>query len=299
MHRDSRTSVETFQNGTVAFYNDSNVRATGLFDMRITANDAARDSWNFVCTFTWDEPHTATCSLTFETPARAEGPAWVTVRFVGVAAVSPGAPCVASVAVVVGTYFYDALTNDAGVYSFYATNVAVGGGRSGLAGAKRGAVDEEKAAERSALIELAKLTQSTGWVKNRNWLTPMSICDWELVGCDAEGYVKILALDFNNLRGPLPEALGNLTRLEDLDLEHNSLVGNLPASLSRLDSLSQLGLGGNHFDGAFPRALCTPLTRIIEGARARGSSQPPCDLSRNNFTCPLPCSAAAVCGAVC
>ena len=36
---------------------------------------------HFVCTFTRYEPHIATCTLTFEEPARPEGPAWVRLRF--------------------------------------------------------------------------------------------------------------------------------------------------------------------------------------------------------------------------
>ncbi len=48
------------------------------------------------------------------------GPAWVQLRFKDVKRTSRGR-CVAGAATIVGTYFYDALTNDAGVYSFYAT----------------------------------------------------------------------------------------------------------------------------------------------------------------------------------
>ena len=142
--RNTTRSVESCQNGTVTFYNTSDYGATGLFDLRITANVPTHDSWNFVCTFTVDRPHTATCTLTFEDPPRAEGPAWVEIRFRDLVpqqqggkprekqqlAVEKGSSdggdgvageCVAQTATIVGTYFYDALTNDAGVYSFYAT----------------------------------------------------------------------------------------------------------------------------------------------------------------------------------
>jgi hypothetical protein len=152
--RDSTVSVETCQNGTLTIYNTTGYEATGLFDIRISANVPTKDSWNFVCTLTVDEPHKATCTLTFEDPPRDEGPAWVEIRFrdlalpeAGTAAATAagggglvgdaskrkrssagsdddggdGAMCVASSATIVGTYFYDALTNDAGVYSFYAS----------------------------------------------------------------------------------------------------------------------------------------------------------------------------------
>ena len=53
VHRDATQSVETCQNGTVAFSNASGTRSTGLFDAKI-ANDV--DAWNFVCAFGIDRP---------------------------------------------------------------------------------------------------------------------------------------------------------------------------------------------------------------------------------------------------
>eukprot|EP01052_Picozoa_sp_SAG31_P011149 SAG31_NODE_626_length_13460_cov_14.387517_4_plen_320_part_00 len=78
---------------------------------------------------------------------------------------------------------------------------------------------DEDPLERAALLELAEATNLSGWVRNKNWGSG-PICDWELVGCDASGRVKLLTLDFNNLVGTLPLSLGNaLTHLQDLDLE--------------------------------------------------------------------------------
>ena len=65
----------------------------------------------------------ATCTLTFEYPLRPEGPAWLQLNFEDVA----GAPqCVPGRISMIGTYFYDALTNDAGVYAFNAWPMGVG-----------------------------------------------------------------------------------------------------------------------------------------------------------------------------
>ena len=123
VHRNSTRSVETCQNGTLTIYNVSTTSTTGLFDVRIAANVPTHDAWDFVCVLTRDQPHRATCTLTFETPKRPEGPAWVALTFRKVARC--GAPhadaCCAAQATIVGTYFYDALTNDAGVYAFYAS----------------------------------------------------------------------------------------------------------------------------------------------------------------------------------
>ena len=67
------------------------------------------------------------------------------------------------------------------------------------------------------------------------------MCDWELVGCDGGGRVKVLALSFNNMSGALPAAVGRLERLEDLDLEYNRLAGSIPAAVFNLTALVELG----------------------------------------------------------
>ena len=153
--------------------------------------------------------------------------------------------------------------------------------------------------DRDALMELGTACSSKYWVRHRNWLSAEHhICDWELVGCDREGRVKILALDFNNLTGTLPSSVGLLSKLQDLDLEHNHLVGSVPSELGQLSSLVQLGLGGNQFSGRIPDEACAPLQRIVSGG---GAGQPACDLSGNKFACPLPAcnTTVATCGGAC
>eukprot|EP00966_Prymnesium_polylepis_P323164 7379378-Prymnesium_polylepis.1 len=128
-------------------------------------------------------------------------------------------------------------------------------GGVGLAECERAcAVTQQRhALERAALMDLAESTNVRGWTRNTNWLDPQrSVCDWDLVGCDESGFVKLLTLDFNNLTGTLPASLGTLDRLQDLDLEFNSLSGLIPPSLANLSSLVQLGLGGNAFGGPLP-----------------------------------------------
>lgn len=114
--RNTTETVQTCQNGTVFFENTASMTETGLFGVKIAVNDPAHDVYHFVCTFTKDVPHTAQCTLTYEEPARPEGPAWLNIRFNKVNMPD----CVPGAATIVGTYFYDALTNAAGVYSFYA-----------------------------------------------------------------------------------------------------------------------------------------------------------------------------------
>ena len=162
------------------------------------------------------------------------------------------------------------------------------------------ATASEVAAERNALFDLARMTHIDNWVHKEGWLSSSSVCDWELVGCDSAGRVKLLTLDFNGFNGTLAASLGALSMLQDLDLEGNHLHGVLPASLGSLRALRQLGLGGgsSSFDGVLPAVLCAPLNTIVEATTDRQPG-PACDLHGSVFACPLPCTAAAACGAQC
>ena len=48
-------------------------------------------------------------------------------------------------------------------------------------------------AERSGLFDLAHSTDFEKWVHSHNWLSSFHVCDWQLVGCDMEGHVKVMA----------------------------------------------------------------------------------------------------------
>ena len=60
-------------------------------------------------------PLIAHCALTFEEPARPQGPAWVQLQL------NNAAPplCEPQAVTVVGTYLFGEATADAGVYSYY------------------------------------------------------------------------------------------------------------------------------------------------------------------------------------
>ena len=144
--------------------------------------------------------------------------------------------------------------------------------------------------ECAALVDLAVATQWENWVFSKNWLSGASICDWDLVGCDASGHVKILSLSFNNMTGFLPPSLGALKHLLDLDIEGNHISGAFPSSVATgLANLQELGIGSNKFQGVAPVELC--------GLRA--TQGPACDASGNDWACPLPACLVQHCGATC
>ena len=62
-----------------------------------------------------------------------------------------------------------------------------------------------------------------------------------------------LELSSNNLSGPVPPELGNLTNLMELELEHNELTGPVPQSFLALEMLTWFFFEGN-------AGLCAPNT---------------------------------------
>lgn len=151
----------------------------------------------------------------------------------------------------------------------------------------------DDAADCAALVDLAVQTNSAWWSFNRGWLTNRTICDWELVGCDAAGRVKILALSFNNLTGgPIRPSFGGLSRLVDWDFEGNQVSGPIaPGIVAGLTSLREIGIGGNLFSGLAPRSFCTTALNATLG--------PACHMAGNRFECPLPRCLEGRCGASC
>ncbi|KAI6687745.1 hypothetical protein NL676_024573 [Syzygium grande] len=65
-----------------------------------------------------------------------------------------------------------------------------------------------------------------------------------------------LQLSINQLSGPVPSSLGNLTDLENLYLRENQLSGSIPGFLGDLMYLVVLQLDTNQFTGFMPDNLC-------------------------------------------
>ena len=56
----------------------------------------------------------------------------------------------------------------------------------------------------------------------------------------------------NNLTGPIPPELGNLTNLTGLSLAENNLTGQVPVELGKLTQLLDISLSGNKLTGSVP-----------------------------------------------
>ena len=136
-------------------------------------------------------------------------------------------------------------------------------------------------ATRAGRSILAKLYTSCGgpsWFRSTNWLTGMPLSQWWGVTTNDNGHVTRLHLERNGLKGFLPQDLGNMQSLEELDLSGNRLhepkirfgdlfkwtsaqywrVGDkegIPAQLGNLSHLRLLNLSGNMFHWPIPPTL--------------------------------------------
>ena len=65
----------------------------------------------------------------------------------------------------------------------------------------------------------------------------------------------MLYLHGNDLTGPIPSELGDLSALTNLWLKDNMLSGEIPRELGDLPSLERVRISGNDFTGCIPAGL--------------------------------------------
>ncbi|RXH90115.1 hypothetical protein DVH24_032472 [Malus domestica] len=74
--------------------------------------------------------------------------------------------------------------------------------------------------------------------------------------------LKTLNLSNNNLRGKLPQCLGNSSNLGLLRLQNNSFHGNLPSLCPTVNSLASVDLSYNQLRGKLPRSIAN-CSRLV------------------------------------
>lgn len=101
------------------------------------------------------------------------------------------------------------------------------------------------------------------WIDNTNWPDSVSWSDtikssefgtWYGITV-ANNDITEIALYQNNLYGPIPESIGNLTELQKLNLYGNIITGYLPSSLNKCTKLDRIELYKNLIEGDL-RPLC-------------------------------------------
>ncbi len=134
------------------------------------------------------------------------------------------------------------------------------------------------AADRAALVALYDAAGGDSWTNNDGWKSDQPLGDWNGVTTDSDGRVTILALNGNNLTGPIPAELGNLGELTDIAFYDNQLTGLIPPELGKLNHLVSLLLHNNSLMGNVPPEL------------SQLSSMTTMSIDRNQLTGPLPYS---------
>ncbi|XP_058109171.1 probable LRR receptor-like serine/threonine-protein kinase At3g47570 isoform X1 [Magnolia sinica] len=109
-----------------------------------------------------------------------------------------------------------------------------------------------------------------------------------------------LAMGFNHLYGRIPEGIGNLVSLTQLNLDHNNFTGDIPFSIGKLHKLQFLDLSGNRFSGQIPSSIgnFTELNELYLQENSLSGNIPPSlgncqklialNLSQNNLNGTIP-----------
>lgn len=105
-------------------------------------------------------------------------------------------------------------------------------------------------------------------------------CTWSFISCSPENLVTALEAPSKNLSGRLSPSIGNLTKLEKLQLQNNNIIGPIPAEIGKLAKLRTLVLSSNKLHGTVPNSL----------GRLRRLQY--IDLSYNNLSGPIPKTSA-------
>ena len=130
--------------------------------------------------------------------------------------------------------------------------------------------------DRATLVALYNATDGPNWANNENWASDAPLDQWYGVTIDTDGRVALLDLRVNQLTGPIPRELGNLSNLTWLELGDNQLTGEIPAELSNLSNLIRLDISVNRLTGAIPTELgsLSNLSRLSLGSNQLTGSIP-------------------------
>ncbi|XP_015895351.3 serine/threonine-protein kinase BRI1-like 2 [Ziziphus jujuba] len=88
--------------------------------------------------------------------------------------------------------------------------------------------------------------------------------------------LEYLDLSYNELRGRIPEEIGDMIALQVLELAHNQLSGEIPSSLGRLKNLGVFDASHNRLQGNIPDSFSN-LSFLVQ-----------IDLSNNDLTGQIP-----------
>lgn len=98
-------------------------------------------------------------------------------------------------------------------------------------------------------ISIRNLNSLQALILKSNSMGPITIPNYSFIGMRN---LMILILSNMNLRGPIPESLGQLPNLHVLHLDENHLNGSIPNSFKNLKHVSELRVNNNQLTGPLP-----------------------------------------------
>jgi hypothetical protein len=110
--------------------------------------------------------------------------------------------------------------------------------------------------ERDALVAIFNSLGGKRWKDKTRWCSDEPIGRWKGVHLDPRTKrVNKIILAENELEGEIPEDLGNLTELIEVDMRLNRIKGKLPNSIVNLKKLEGLYLYDNFIGGEIPSEI--------------------------------------------
>ena len=108
-----------------------------------------------------------------------------------------------------------------------------------------------------ALVALYNATDGDNWTRKDNWLvgpvdTWYGVNIWQGVW---QRRIRGIWLGENNLKGSLPNEIGDLSQIYFLSLGNNHLSGTLPTAMGNLANLRELNVMNNEFSGDIPEEI--------------------------------------------
>src|SRR5699024_4919239 len=85
--------------------------------------------------------------------------------------------------------------------------------------------------DRAALMDLYEATGGEHWDNNSGWGEGEPSNEWYGIKTNGQGRVIRVDLWKNNLKGQLPESVGNLDKVTYLNVKNNKLTGEIPSSI--------------------------------------------------------------------